>query len=61
MQLGSGKVSKQYSGIYSQSARLISLETNTVRAEQFVSNIDFFDHRLALVDLSLETIDTAPR
>ena len=61
LQLGSGKVSQQYSGIANQSSRLVSLETSTARAAQYVANIDFFDHRLALVDLSLETIDTAAR
>ena len=61
LQMGTGKVAQQYAGIADQSARLVSLEASVAHAAQYVSNITFFDHRLALADLSLETLDTSAR
>ena len=61
LQLGTGMVSQQYSGISRTAPRLISLETGIQRSRQFMRNIDSFDQRLALMDLNLEQIDIATR
>ncbi len=61
VQIATDKKSQDYAGIAKDSARLISLETTRTRTEQFLSNIQVQDQRIQLVDLGLETLDTAAR
>ncbi len=61
VQIATDKKSQDYAGIAKDSARLISLETTRNRTEQFLSNIQVQDQRIQLIDLGLETLDTAAR
>ncbi len=61
VQIATDKKSQDYAGIAKDSARLISLETTRNRTEQFLSNIQVQDQRIQLLDLGLETLDTAAR
>ena len=61
VQIATDKKSQDYAGIAKDSARLISLEATRTRTEQFLSNIQVQDQRIQLVDLGLETLDTAAR
>ena len=53
VQLASDKKAQAYSGIAADSARLISMETQRARIEQFMSNIATAEQRLASMDLAV--------
>ena len=61
VQIATDKKSQDYAGVAKDSERLISLETTRSRTEQFLSNIQIQDQRIKLVDLGLETLDSAAR
>lgn len=61
VQIATDKKSQDYAGIAKDSERLISLETTRTRTEQFLGNIRIQDQRIQLIDLGLETLDTAAR
>ncbi len=61
VQIATDKKAQDYGGIAKDSARLISLETTRTRTEQFLANIQIQDQRIQLVDLGLETLDSAAR
>lgn len=61
VQIATDKKSQDYAGIAKDSERLISLETTRIRTEQFLGNIRIQDQRIQLIDLGLETLDTAAR
>ena len=61
VQIATDKKSQDYAGIAKDSERLISLETTRTRTEQFLGNIQIQDQRIQLVDLGLETLDSAAR
>ena len=61
VQIATDKKSQDYAGIAKDSERLISLETTRIRTEQFLGNIRIQDQRMQLIDLGLETLDTAAR
>ncbi len=57
-QLSTGVVSQQYSGIYQTASRLVSTEATVARTNQFIANIDTVEQRLALMDISVESIES---
>ena len=61
VQIATDKKSQDYAGIAKDSERLISLETTRIRTEQFLGNIRIQDQRIQLIDMGLETLDTAAR
>lgn len=61
LQLSTGKVAQDYSGIAQQSARLVSVETTIVSVDQFTRNIGLVDQRLSLMDIALQNIDDVTR
>ena len=61
VQIATDKKSQDYGGISKDSERLISLETTRSRSEQFLGNIQVLDQRIELIDLGLETLDSAAR
>ncbi len=61
VQIATDKKAQTYAGVAKDSERLISLETTRSRTEQFLANIQIQDQRMQLVDLGLETLDTAAR
>lgn len=56
-----GKISRDYAGIATQSRRLVNLETSRDLAERFISNNQTAELRLDVMALTLESIDTIIR
>ena len=56
-QLSTGVVAQQYSGIYQSASRLVSTEATVGRTNQFIANIATVEQRLALMDISMESIE----
>ena len=61
LQLASDRKSQAYSGIAQESNRLLSLEANRARVEQFIDNIATAEQRLKLIDLGLASIEELAR
>lgn len=60
-QVVSGKVSPDYSGLATQSRRLVNLETTRDLGERFIKNNETAELRLNVMTLSLDSIDTVIR
>ncbi len=60
-QLSTGMTAQQYSGISSQSNRLVSTEAAISRVDQFNANIGVVDQRLALMDISMGSLEDLAR
>lgn len=60
-QVVSGKISADYSGLATQSRRLVNLETTRDMGERFIKNNETAELRLNVMALSLESIDTVIR
>lgn len=61
VQLSTGLVAQQYSGIANQANRLVSTEAAITRTGQFMSNIATVDQRLALMDISMDSLEDLAR
>ena len=60
-QVATGKTAQDYAGISKDAGRLLSLETARSRNSQFLDNIGVQEQRLQLIDLGLESLDSAAR
>ncbi len=60
-QIASGKITQEYSGIASETRRLVSLETQFARSEKFQSNITIVQQRVELMNNSVTQISDAAR
>ncbi|MEZ5669613.1 MAG: flagellin [Alphaproteobacteria bacterium] len=60
-QLSTGKVSRGYQPIASDTRRLVTVETQLSRAEQYMRNIDVLDKRITLMNTVVEQISEVAR
>lgn len=56
IQIATGRKSQDYAGISRDASRLVSLESQRIRLERFVSNNAIIESRLQLMDTSITTI-----
>jgi flagellar hook-associated protein 3 FlgL len=56
VQISTGKVSSQYSGLGTDAGRLVSLENTRVRIDQYMKNIEIVDQRLQVMETDVSTI-----
>ena len=61
VQLSSGKVAQEYSGIARDASRLVTSESAKERTLQFMNNIDVVQQRLTLIDDAMSNIDDISR
>ncbi len=61
VQLSSGKIAQDYSGIARDSSRLVTNEAAKERTLQFMNNIDVVQQRLTLTDDAMSSIDKITR
>ncbi len=61
LQAATGKKSQIFSGIASDSSRVVNLKNEVAKAEQYIENIATTEKRLTLMNLSLETLDEIGR
>ncbi len=61
VQIASGKITQEFSGIAADSNRLVTLKGQLRNAEQFLENIVITEKRLDLMEFSLEQIDKIAR